>query len=1018
MGDAQNLVEVVYADDSRSSHSGYHLGGGLILTVPNAGDEVGHPVEVLSAATESLSGRIAWIAAGQMNAALIQLDSPLPRLGDTPVRWGILSEGTMAVECEVAGISSPQRALRRMIGTAIPLTGSQPGLLTIAIQPSDDSAQAGESPWQGFFGGPVWSGDYLIGVTSRAQITPEGERLAAVPVAAFAHNQAFLDLVTGATGRPPHLEILNVSAVQDQKDPITFDVFLSYANRDIPLASRMDSQLSRAGLNVYFAERLVEEGTNLDEELAEGVRQSKSLVVIVSAEFAPDSWVLREISMAQKASSAPSLIIPVRVGGAKLPPALMPYLGLDLAEPTDEAEFASVVARIVATLRGGSSGGDVPAPATVTATASVASASAQAFNPTVLTSAGTSDSVDQPTALDDAADIAGIGIWGFRDRPAQRDALRRDKVVEVVTAMLCEGGPADSDPERRGPTVVALEGAWGTGKTTLMDLIEQKLGKQRDAGQSESPQAPSRLRAWRADLALSSWPRWRQVWEKSMRRMPGGDTPLTARFEPWTYQTGEQVWAGLAATLLESAEMTIGWHDHARERYWFQRNSKRLDAQQLRQSLRRRVVSPLFKVGVFALIVPIVSQLARATDTDYTLGDWVFAGVNVALLVPTLLLAGALLHTAVRWFRPVATMLPTELFHKPVLSTALSPATTAKADPAMRDPYYRAHAGYLYLLQHDVFHVLGDIDHELIVFIDDLDRCGAKTTADVFEAINMFLTRHFPTTRFVIGLDAAAVVAHLDDTYSALANQKQIRTDADPTVGWSYLRKLIQLQIPVPGIPDDLVPEILAGLLTTKGEYDQARTILAQTRSSADDDSAVSTPSSVDVGLVVSVAEPASGQPAEGGTSATETIMPAVVRTLELDREVRALLVERLTAQPNLSVREAKRLLTTWQFYVHLVELLAPMTGAGSVQRARHLIILSEILVRWPASQRRLLSRVKGEHGLVLLARSTGSELDWGRAINGLGLTSAAHQKACSGVRSLLQTYDATAVAELAAQLT
>ena len=102
--------------------------------------------------------------------------------------------------------------------------------------------------------------------------------------------------------------------------------------------------------------------------------------------------------------------------------------------------------------------------------------------------------------------------------------------------------------------------------------------------------------------------------------------------------------------------------------------------------------------------------------------------------------------------------------------------------------------------------------YELIVFVADLDRCRALTTAEVFEAINLFLagfvserrrTRHHRPgepgsslrARFVIGLDPVVVAGHLDRVYADLCDPDTALDEEDPSRGWAFLRKLVHLPI-------------------------------------------------------------------------------------------------------------------------------------------------------------------------------------------------------------------------------
>ncbi|OLF10702.1 hypothetical protein BLA60_16195 [Actinophytocola xinjiangensis] len=400
-----------------------------------------------------------------------------------------------------------------------------------------------------------------------------------------------------------------------------------------------------------------------------------------------------------------------------------------------------------------------------------------------------------------------IGTRGFGDRPPAADLLRRGAMIDALADVITP--PAhDEDPDRSGPTVIALDGPWGIGKTSLVELVRARLDP---ASTPPTPVGKVRpLRVFEADRALGG--RGTGLWRRDMLPRPDTEQPplITARFEPWAHQTSEQVWAGLTGTLLGAVEQTLLPRSApATERYWFQRNLDRVDRMRLRRSLRRNVRSPLTAVSTLALAVPLIAAMARSTDT-YRLAWLVdIAGSNIAVGLTLVMLLGAIGHSLVRYFtRPAADFLPAELF--------AGPAPGGSDDEDLRDPYHNADSGYLYLAQHDVFAVLADVQacgHHVVVFVDDLDRCTPRATAEVFEAINMFVTRTFPITRFVLCLDTTTVAAHLDHVYATLKGK--VPHGDDPTPGWSFLRKLIQLPVTIPHIDTDNVTALLDDLLGT-----------------------------------------------------------------------------------------------------------------------------------------------------------------------------------------------------------
>jgi hypothetical protein len=102
------------------------------------------------------------------------------------------------------------------------------------------------------------------------------------------------------------------------------------------------------------------------------------------------------------------------------------------------------------------------------------------------------------------------------------------------------------------------------------------------------------------------------------------------------------------------------------------------------------------------------------------------------------------------------------------------------------------------------------------------------------------------------------------------------------------------------------------------------------------------------------------------------------------------------------------------------------------VARACHLVILAEIVTRWPALQR-LHHSIDGKRGLQILAEAASDDARWQAALTTVGLSSpkeekdedeekegqppATHDQALSNLRTLLKEYDGCAVADLAAQL-
>ncbi|WP_439664048.1 P-loop NTPase fold protein [Lentzea sp. HUAS TT2] len=560
-----------------------------------------------------------------------------------------------------------------------------------------------------------------------------------------------------------------------------------------------------------------------------------------------------------------------------------------------------------------------------------------------------------------------VSTRGFSDRVAPTDLLDRGNLVSTLTEML---QPGDGD----APTVITVEGAWGSGKSTLLELVKTRLST-RPTKLLPGP----RLTLFHADHML--WqPELKAL--KPPKRPPGKPVPKEFRtdpqstpkaprrpvlkpvvvsFNPWRHQSSEQVWAGLAKALAEAARPAIMPHQNILERYWFHRNARRVDRRHLQRQLWRRTLSPLLS---FAGLGFGLSVLGALTKSNIDWAWWATGG----------LAAAGVLHTGLRYvFGRASAFLPGELFAGPVASNAFSGTAT---DPTIRDPYYHARSGYLYLVQHDVQELLKDLaaqNYQVILLIDDLDRCTPRTTAEVFEAINVFLSDDFPSSRFVLGLDTTVVASHVDHAYKELADANMVTHPDDPSPGWTFLRKLVQLPVRLPRTTADSVDQVLLAQLGPVHLEAQAGTpeVLRKFES------------------------------APARSSARRTTQKIIA--IEQHPKVREHLRRRLRAQPEQSVREEKRLLNVWQFYLR-------MLSSVDVVLACHLVVVAEIAVRWPA----YLHRLRG--GWQDLADALDDDVRWGATIARLGFTYS-DRKAAANLRDLLRDCDAQAVAALTTRL-
>ncbi len=99
---------------------------------------------------------------------------------------------------------------------------------------------------------------------------------------------------------------------------------------------------------------------------------------------------------------------------------------------------------------------------------------------------------------------------------------------------------------------------------------------------------------------------------------------------------------------------------------------------------------------------------------------------------------------------------------------------------------------------------LGEDVKEVVVFVDDLDRCLPETIIDTFEAIRLFL--HVQKTAYVIAAHPRIVEAAIDARYAGSRR-------GDETLGRDYLEKILQVTITVPALAEPEVESYINLLL-------------------------------------------------------------------------------------------------------------------------------------------------------------------------------------------------------------
>ncbi|GLW97201.1 P-loop NTPase fold protein [Microtetraspora sp. NBRC 16547] len=402
------------------------------------------------------------------------------------------------------------------------------------------------------------------------------------------------------------------------------------------------------------------------------------------------------------------------------------------------------------------------------------------------------------------------------DRWTTNDQLGHRIYAEAIAAFI-------RHPETLAPLTIGIKGPWGTGKTSLMRMIQNLLDPGASDGRpaeihldSPAPPGDAEKRSRLARLRPAPGVTNAEVLSRARRRgtersredadlsaperlsLRASDWRPTVWFNPWMYQNGEQVWAGLVHEII--TQVTGRLPRGERERFWLELNLGRID----REAVRRRA----YRMAIIRLTPVALALAATLVLTCASLA----AAALVPALGPALRAAAAALGTggsvgvlvagAVRLARFLTESAETA-FGRLIRPPDLLGPVPGLADDLVNDPGYGSKTGFLHLVQTDMRRVLRLVATEerpLVVFVDDLDRCCSGTVAQVIEAINLFLAGEFPNCVFVLAMEPEVVVAHVEVAYQGLA--EAMPGELRSGLGWRFLEKIVQLPLSLPVLED------------------------------------------------------------------------------------------------------------------------------------------------------------------------------------------------------------------------
>lgn len=304
------------------------------------------------------------------------------------------------------------------------------------------------------------------------------------------------------------------------------------------------------------------------------------------------------------------------------------------------------------------------------------------------------------------------------DQPSVVDLLNFDQFAVALREVML-------NPQTKTPFIIGIFGRWGTGKSTLMRMLERDLEER-------------------------------------------GVT--TVWFSAWLYNQEEEIWSAFLQSLSTRLARRLPLRDKLRFAAAVYRSG--FDWSQLLYELPRLV-------GRIALIaIPVV------------VGTWL-AGETASKVGALFLQAGGAAGTVA---------LGGLYFLKPAVEAVRERMTLNFS--VYRSMDFERHIGFLDRFRDQFARIVRALPGpagRVVVFVDDLDRCGPEKALQLLDAIKVFLD--VSGCVFVLGVDVAVIQKALVQKYPD-----------DPVAQNEYLAKIVQLPFHLPPLTESDLDAYLRGL--------------------------------------------------------------------------------------------------------------------------------------------------------------------------------------------------------------
>lgn len=397
------------------------------------------------------------------------------------------------------------------------------------------------------------------------------------------------------------------------------------------------------------------------------------------------------------------------------------------------------------------------------------------------------------TTQSEAEENIGPSTHVNRDKWTTDDALGYHPYAYAIYRFL-------TDKETAPPLAISIQAPWGGGKTSLMRMIQAQLDPDnpvfRQAKTTSSPNNQTSATIKQIEDVIHAGgqdPKPEQIDVGTVKNR------VTVWFNAWKYESTDQIWAGLADSIVKQVTERLSPVD--RELFFFRLHLKRLDIAKIRRKITDGVLSKLYELFVhwwwLYLVIPVAT---------YYVQHWKLAATYLQP-IPGISQLGGVLDLGLLVFQAI-------LARKRNLST---PAKIELGD-LVNAPDYDANLGFIHQVTEDLkitLELVAPSSRPLVIFIDDLDRCSPGKVCAVVEAVNLFLAGEFEHCMFVLGIDDEVVAAALNKAHADVF--ALMPTYARSTsIGWRFMDKFVQLPFIMPPPTPSEMANYAQSLLATK----------------------------------------------------------------------------------------------------------------------------------------------------------------------------------------------------------